>query len=171
ARRQIRKYVVAAFIRLGGMADPGARFRNRYLHIGNRGPGRVRYGYEQSGIDSLPHEGRRKPKEYCPEQYGDAEVPQFDETDGGTQRRLTGICSVRLIPAIHPTERGSRQFFHDITPPRDSKELQTKSKENPPNAWNWFHTLTERKPPVKGEFIKPIGWTGFSTSCRRCAVP
>jgi len=63
--------------------------------------------------------------------------------------------------------RRTKQFIHDITP-LDSKGLRTRNKENQRKLWNWFHTLTERKPPVKSEFMKPIGWSSFPTSCHGC---
>ncbi len=135
ARRQISEYVVAALVRSGSTADPGVRFRNRHLDVGHCGPRRIRHRAEQSRIDRLPHDWYRKPQEYCPEQYGHGQLPQFDRTSGGRCCKFFGRHCVRRIQGAHPWEIRTKQFFHDITP-LASKRRQPRYQENQRYAWN-----------------------------------
>src|SRR5207244_8930811 len=69
------------------------------------------------------------------------------------------ICSLlviyrrRLIPLRQPKEEPTGRFFHDLTPHAIRKNL-TPNAMRAQEAWNWFHTLTERKPAVKSESRK-----------------
>src|SRR5205807_403135 len=70
ARRQIRNYIVAAFVGLRRSADPRVRFGDRDLRVANRRPGRVRHCPEQSSIDRLTADRQRKSQEDGCQQYG-----------------------------------------------------------------------------------------------------
>ncbi len=66
-----------------------------------------------------------------------------------------------LSPRDNPRRDHLDSFFMTSHPTRFEKTSHQIQKE-PKKAWNWFHTLTERKPAVKSESRKTNGLDWFS---------
>src|SRR5260370_5584218 len=120
----ICKFIIPAIISRGTAADTRLHFGGSHLCPCNRAPARIRHRSEQRSVDCLTHDWLRKAKEYYPQHYGHAQPPQFDEPPGG--------CTT-IIHAVHPWEKRTKQFFHDITPldSKDSSPGPNKNNQTP----------------------------------------
>src|SRR5712691_1248528 len=159
---EVGHFIVAAFVGRDRMNNAGLHFGDRDLRSRYNTAACVRRRSQQRCIDCLSRDWRRKPQDYCPRQYyANAQVPQFSETGRGRPCKFFGIPRRERIPAMQPRERRSKQFFHDITP-SIRKDSSPGTSENSRYAWNWFHTLSKRKPHVKSESRGTNGLHRFS---------
>src|SRR6266481_8015196 len=119
---EIGECIIPAIISRGTAADSRLHFRGSHLRPGYECSAGIRHRSEQRCINRLPHDWCRKPQEYCPEQHGHAQTPQFDHDGCGRRHKSFGIHYMRTINAAHPWDGRTKQFFHDITP-LDSRRL------------------------------------------------
>ena len=62
---------------------------------------------------------------------------------------LSACSSLRDFPQVFSQVEEALDNLLIRFTPLDLRRLQTTYKESLRKAWNWFHTLTDRKPPVK----------------------